>query len=239
MINKYFHYIMLSGLIILTLAPSAQASNEGRRYVLEMVVFSYETNSTGVAESWPTDLQIELPDRYLGLHRKSSFNKSQLSKMQPANENDMGQLPLSRQQIDMLQQGYLPEYFLRSSRLYTLGSKKRRLENQDDIRILFHEAWQMPVYGKNRNRTLPIRIQGGKRVNNRYELDGTITVSVARYLHIDTNLFLSKFQSAEGEQILNQVIPMQQSRRMRSKELHYIDHPKFGILIYFTPFPEG
>lgn len=237
MINKYFRYILLSGLLALTIAPSSQASNEGRRYVLEMVVFSYETNSTGVAESWPDDLQIELPERYLGLHRKSSFSKSQLSKIQPANDSDMGRLPLSQQQIDMLRQGFLPEYFLRSSRLFTLDGKKRRLANQADIKVLFHEAWQMPVYGKNRKRTLPIRIQGGKRINNRYELDGTITVSVARYLHIDTNLFLSKFKSEDGQQVLTQVIPMQQSRRMRSKELHYIDHPKFGILIYFTPFP--
>lgn len=237
MINKYFRYILLSGLLALTLAPSAQASNEGRRYVLEMVVFSYETNSTGVSESWPTDLQIELPDRYQALHRKSSFSKSQLSKMKPANDSDMGRLPLSQQQIDMLRQDFLPEYFLRSSRLHTLDGKKRRLADQADIKVLFHEAWQMPVYGKNRKRTLPIRIQGGKHINNRYELDGTITVSVARYLHIDTNLFLSKFKSEDGQQVLTQVIPMQQSRRMRSKELHYIDHPKFGILIYFTPFP--
>lgn len=237
MINKYFRYILLSGLLALTLAPSAQASNEGRRYVLEMVVFSYETNSTGVSESWPTDLQIELPDRYQGLHRKSSYNKSTLNSLKPADANSMGRLPLSEHQIDMLKQGYLPEYFLRSSRLYTLGGKKRRLANQDDIKVLFHEAWQMPVYGKNRKRTLPIRIQGGQRINNRYELDGTITVSVARYLHVDTNLFLSKFQTVEGEPQVSQVIPMQQSRRMRSKELHYIDHPKFGILIYFTPFP--
>jgi len=28
---------------------------------------------------------------------------------------------------------------------------------------------------------------------------------------------------------------MHMSRRMRSKELHYLDNPKFGMLIYFTP----
>ena len=118
-----------------------------------------------------------------------------------------------------------------------MARRQNALRNNPDYRVLFHEAWQMPVYGKNRKRTLPIRIQGGQRINNRYELDGTITVSVARYLHVDTNLFLSKFQTVEGEPQVSQVIPMQQSRRMRSKELHYIDHPKFGILIYFTPFP--
>ncbi len=30
--------------------------------------------------------------------------------------------------------------------------------------------------------------------------------------------------------------PMQQSRRMRSKELHYFDHPLFGLLIMITPY---
>ncbi|MEN8169716.1 MAG: CsiV family protein [Pseudomonadota bacterium] len=33
-----------------------------------------------------------------------------------------------------------------------------------------------------------------------------------------------------------QVFRMQQSRRMRSSEIHYIDHPRFGIVVLVTPF---
>jgi len=34
---------------------------------------------------------------------------------------------------------------------------------------------------------------------------------------------------------IRQMIPMQQSRRMRSNELHYIDHPRLGVLALITP----
>lgn len=34
---------------------------------------------------------------------------------------------------------------------------------------------------------------------------------------------------------IRQMIPMQQSRRMRSGELHYIDHPRLGVLAIITP----
>ncbi len=33
-----------------------------------------------------------------------------------------------------------------------------------------------------------------------------------------------------------QVYRLQQSRRMRSKEIHYIDHPRFGLVVLVTPY---
>ena len=43
-------------------------------------------------------------------------------------------------------------------------------------------------------------------------------------------------ESFEAEQCINQVYKFNQNRRMRSRELHYIDNPVFGLLIYVTPF---
>lgn len=36
--------------------------------------------------------------------------------------------------------------------------------------------------------------------------------------------------------LVEEIILMQQSRRMRSEELHYIDHPRLGITIKITPY---
>lgn len=36
--------------------------------------------------------------------------------------------------------------------------------------------------------------------------------------------------------LVEEIILMQQSRRMRSEELHYIDHPRMGITIKITPY---
>ncbi|WP_198264518.1 CsiV family protein [sulfur-oxidizing endosymbiont of Gigantopelta aegis] len=37
----------------------------------------------------------------------------------------------------------------------------------------------------------------------------------------------------------NQVYLFKQNRKMRSRELHYIDNPVFGLLVYVTPFTSG
>ena len=63
-----------------------------------------------------------------------------------------------------------------------------------------------------------------------YPLDGTITVALGRYLHVYTDLALTRQSPAL------QSFVMQSHRRMRSRRLHYIDHPHLGILVIITPF---
>jgi hypothetical protein len=85
-----------------------------------------------------------------------------------------------------------------------------------------------------------------------YELEGKITVALSRYLHTYTDLVLRRPRLSEdtldnaAEQtylqahladtrILNNHL-MREHRRMRSKNLHYIDNPEFGMLILITPY---
>lgn len=48
----------------------------------------------------------------------------------------------------------------------------------------------------------------------------------------------SKFQNENiaDNQCTNKVYQFKQNRKMRSRELHYIDNPVFGMLVYVTPF---
>jgi hypothetical protein len=55
-------------------------------------------------------------------------------------------------------------------------------------------------------------------------LEGLVRVTRGRYLHLDADLVLADAGSDTPHRI-------QLSRRFRSDELHYIDHPKVGILI--------
>ncbi len=86
-----------------------------------------------------------------------------------------------------------------------------------------------------------------------YELEGKITISLSRYLHTYVDLVLRRprlsIDSASGSsvptgntsdysadtRILNNHI-LREHRRMRSKNLHYIDSPEFGMLILITPY---
>ncbi|MCG6869621.1 MAG: peptidoglycan binding protein CsiV [Gammaproteobacteria bacterium] len=75
------------------------------------------------------------------------------------------------------------------------------------------------------------------------QFDGTVTLGKGRYLHIDTDLvyrqpeIVSVHDAATGAQTSRKELhqyPVRSHRRMRSGELHYIDHPLLGILVMVT-----
>lgn len=77
------------------------------------------------------------------------------------------------------------------------------------------------------------------------KLDGTVKVVLGRYLHINFDLKYKRsltpvkgvIDTADGKQYEDiRYYPVQTHRRMRSKEVHYIDHPLIGILVLATPF---
>ena len=60
------------------------------------------------------------------------------------------------------------------------------------------------------------------------ELDGTVRVYLSRYLHAEVDLVYHRPDVETPFRLTT-------SRRMRSGELHYLDHPVFGVLIKVTP----
>jgi hypothetical protein len=101
-----------------------------------------------------------------------------------------------------------------SKRLSGIAS---RLSKKAGYRVLLHQAWRQTVISPKNAK--PLRLTSGSA------LDGTIKVSVKRYLHVDLDLLL---KSGKGYRL-------QSKRRMRSKEIHYIDHPMMGVLVLITP----
>ena len=94
------------------------------------------------------------------------------------------------------------------------------LERRGGYRVLEHIGWVQP--GLSANKAVKVRIDNGG------QLTGTIKVSLAHYLHLDADLLYTA--GAEGP-----TVRMKQSRRMRSKEIHYLDGPVLGIIVLMTP----
>jgi len=79
------------------------------------------------------------------------------------------------------------------------------------------------------------------------QIDGTVKVVLGRYLHFYTDLIFlrplvtqANERPADGQSAAS--IPftyyrVKSHRRMRSGELHYLDHPLLGILVQITPLP--
>lgn len=114
----------------------------------------------------------------------------------------------------------------RSKAVGTLGSQpaKRNLGpiaytlKQKGMNVLKHMAWiQTP----------------GSRSSNSWRwlsagrLEGLVRLTRGRFLHLDTDLLLRDPNSSQPYRV-------QLNRRMRSNELHYLDHPKLGIIFRAT-----
>lgn len=106
---------------------------------------------------------------------------------------------------------------------YRLSGIWSALKRSRDYRPVRHLAWQQPG--------LPARSAPLVAIGEGPEapIQGTAKVSVSRFLHLNLDLLLR-----QGGRSYR----MTASRRMRSSELHYLDHPLFGALVLITPLTE-
>lgn len=160
-------------------------------------------------------------------------------------------------------------------------------------RLLFHGAWYQQA--QHPDEASAILIEGGQWFNPFYQLSGYIRLGKARFLQLQTNLWLSHFansdlgsktipwhasyglqkkvaiqSSRDAQRIIDkanvdeinvdvldptqhgspllfeydqrpqfntkafhplQVFQLKERRKLRNGELHYIDHPKFGVIV--------
>ncbi len=134
---------------------------------------------------------------------------------------------------------------------HLLGREAYIVQNNGIGRILHHGRWLQAVPG--RDTPQPILIQGGERFANSWEIDGTVAATLGRYLHFQATLFyhapglglepIEFVLRADGSTAslpTRQLDPfgymlLSESRRMRSEEIHYLDHPKLGIVVRIDP----
>ena len=122
----------------------------------------------------------------------------------------------------------------RSAESFMLKSTDQRIRNAGGLRVLYHKAWSQPVRkGQNSE---PVAIRAGQMMpDGYYELEGAITVDRGHYLHFKPDLQLRRNIMLEDGSITTITAILDEPRRMKSAEAHYIDHPLFGILVYATP----
>lgn len=109
---------------------------------------------------------------------------------------------------------------------FQLKQEEYRLKRSRDFRPLLHLGWTQAALDSDEAGWVPIRGQAedGTRV------DGRARLTVNRYLHLRLEITANIPEKGEFR--------MQQSRRMKSGELHYFDHPEFGVLVLIEPEPE-
>jgi hypothetical protein len=132
-----------------------------------------------------------------------------------------------------------------------LKNEGRMLEKNADYKILIHQGWRQIIKG---NKTINwVDIRGGYAWAGHQQLEGSLGFSKGRFLHVHSDLHLNQFPSIQStssqrakqnllsaEHSLMPIVETRysliQRRKMRSNELHYLDHPKLVLLVKVIPY---
>ena len=76
-----------------------------------------------------------------------------------------------------------------------LSEAKERISRNTVHRVLYHQAWIQSLDNSLKAKAIPIA--GGEKYNDHYQLEGHVTISKDRFLHIKTDLWLMEFTAIE------------------------------------------
>lgn len=134
-----------------------------------------------------------------------------------------------------------------------LNKEYKRINNSKEYNVLFYGSWRQT--GLDEKKAFDIDIEeltNTHKTTSENTLNGSFKLILARYLHIYSDMeYMRKpdeitAQKTDSDNELTEPVteitalentgyPINMHRRMRSKELHYIDHPMVGILIQINP----
>jgi Peptidoglycan-binding protein, CsiV len=121
---------------------------------------------------------------------------------------------------------------------YQLGDVRGGLRNSSGYTVLLHRAWRQAGYDAAHAIPYPIY---SLAENGRDSIEGSVTLVRERYLHLDVDLLLLTASRAAPTQYADghgstPAFRLHEKRRVRSRELHYFDHPRFGMIAMVTPY---
>lgn len=120
--------------------------------------------------------------------------------------------------------------------LHRLEGVRGGLRNSRNYEVLAHRAWRQVGYDTAHAVPYPVQAYTG---NGDYRVEGSVKLVRERYLHLDVDLLLLTAGGAPGQYTeapgSRPAFELREKRRMRSRELHYFDHPRFGVIALVTP----
>jgi len=313
-------------LISMASTPYCTAANEitesDNWYQVELIIFKRNNNVSDYdKEVWPKNLALAYPPNVQPLFDPAEQDETQpLETSESVNNQNAVNTTERLANTEITPTDSLTEktssddaerpFSLLNAEQYFIKGANYALKREPGVTILFHESWRQPMVELEKAPALIIK--GGEQFGDHNELEGTVTFSLSRYLHINTDLWLSKFESNYGQEdkhwpelptlptskisfldepsslasngfqgdnigfdtiqqdsfgiqldgtqtgldlskstdlflnnftrltekpyLIKEIVTLRQKRRMRSDELHYIDHPRMGILVKIMPY---
>ena len=233
-------------------------------YEVEVIIFSYNNNQYSNSEKWPETKPIDSVNTADRASSSSPNTDNENSTPDKPTSPDIENETRSTEKeaatlIDLTKQAS----FL-SHDQYRLNSQEQKMLKQKHYNLLLHKAWKQA--GLAENKTFPIHIDSRLTDDNKSTIDknittdnstrskenkgeyisGDITLIMSRYLHIKTNLLLHESEitsntetseyNSSTDKPEEKLYAINLERRMKSREIHFIDHPLIGIIVLAIPF---
>lgn len=246
--------LTIVSLLALTSTSSLCCAQDVRYYDFEIIIFESLSEAGRISEAWNNDVVIEPPENVIELGKpyKGQMPKEYRSK------HSYRLLPKKSYRLAQ-EAKYLTEKNGYRVLLHTAW-RQPGMDSDTTIPIHLHKEFivtrQMPETPATTDPETGEIIPASTdliTVQNKAILDGYLKIVLSRYLHADfdlvlkTGLPLSSSQGIsrpvsedEGQSVRLNHSPttsyhLKQTRKMRSKEVHYIDHPVLGIVILAWP----
>ena len=121
-----------------------------------------------------------------------------------------------------------------------LGAVERRLRLSSEYKPLIFSAWRQPSFGVSRAKRIYLsdvdRVplgdavpagEGGFSIASTPQAEGIVRVKIGHLLHVDLD-FLYYHDGTP--------VRLTETRKLKLKEIHYFDHPLFGVIVLVSPF---
>ncbi|MDR7089714.1 MULTISPECIES: CsiV family protein [Cellvibrio] len=169
-------------------APSAQAQTKTHEgwYQVEMIVVARK-DDTG-QEHWPSNIKLRYPGDWVELKDPNATEV-------PNTTNNSASATATAPVVDLTKEAF---YLLPASERQ-LNTQAQKLQRNPRFEVLFHNAWRQVITNKKESKA--ILINGGQTFGQHQALEGSIRLSVATYLELQTNLWLAQFDVNVGQEI--------------------------------------
>jgi len=220
--------ILVSLIAFLTLPSLSYAAYGERWYNVEVIIFSYSSDIGVQEEHWPID-----PGQPDISNSVSLIRHAEGEERLPGQIIEFEELPFEM-----------------------LSGALKRMNRSSRYNVIYSRAWRLPDLPQ--HSATPVRIRAGKRYTAEgtyaepipvdiegnlegvvddalYEIDGRIKISLSKYLEVDADLLYRRpviLPDSNGLPVNEfRQFRLNEFRRMKSKTIHYLDHPLFGVII--------
>ena len=228
-----------------------------RRYTAEIIIFSYAQDAPEGTEIFIPDLPplkdllgeqmltdddslqcipeivegYELGEHELGEYELGEYELGEYE----LGEHELGEHELEEHELEGEPFGLV----MLAEENFQLKDEFERLDNLEEYTPLLHFGWTQTTYPDDEQEVRPL----SSFVTLPNGLEGDLTLYLSRYLHLAVNLQLDDapvkelpcgYDNDKPEESAPRTYPVryriEEDRIFRIGELHYFDHPKFGVL---------